>query len=270
MPPNSRSLIMDLFGEYLRYANQGEIRLGSLLDLLESFEIERSSARVTLSRLRDEAWFTTYRTGRETVYRLSDRMQEVLDKGRERIFTRVDDEWDGWWTQLFYQIPEAKRNSRETLRKQLTWLGFGQFASSTWLSPRQEDKRIKQLQGDFPEASMAVLRSRTTELTSDEELVSRCWDLNKLTEDYQDFIKRYSAMEGGKLPEGQGALKTQIELLADTRRLTFRDPNLPIELQPKNWPGREAFELFRRLHFRLSMPATSYVESVIGAVVTDW
>jgi phenylacetic acid degradation operon negative regulatory protein len=38
-----------------------------------------------------------------------------------------------------------------------------------------------------------------------------------------------------------------------------------LELQPQGWPGREAYELFRRLHARLEPQANAYVESVLGA-----
>ena len=265
MAHRARSLVMDLFGEYLRYTG-AEARLGTLIGLMEAFGIEPATTRVTLSRLKKDGWFTTRREGRETVYVLSEHMLGVLREGRERIFSRVDGEWDGWWTQVLYQVPESDRTARESLRKQLTWLGFGQFAPSVWLSPHRTRERVEQLRRDFPGATVDILRSRTAGLTEDLDLARRCWDLGELAEGYRAFIAEYGGLDtAAGLPTAQEALVERTAVVAEARRLTFRDPNLPVELQPRDWPGREAFELFRRVHAGLGPAARTYVESVIGS-----
>ncbi|WP_166975222.1 PaaX family transcriptional regulator [Brevibacterium atlanticum] len=264
MSQRVRSLVMDLFGEYYRYA-EGEARLGGLSTLLEAFGIDPATARVTMARLKKDGWFTTRREGRESVYCLSEAMSTVIAEGRERIFTRVDAEWDGWWTQVLYQVPESSRNDREAMRKQLTWLGFGQLATSTWMSPHEMVDRIDRLAADFPDASLDVLRTRTTRVTTDRDLTERCWDLAELAADYRDFIADYSSYESGtSLSSGPEALRVRTAMVADMRRLTFRDPELPIELSPVDWPGRPAFELFRRVHASLAEQADSYFEEVVG------
>jgi phenylacetic acid degradation operon negative regulatory protein len=63
-----RSLILDLFGDYLRYAD-AEVRLSHLTTLPGAFDIASPTVRVTMSRLRREHWFTTHRVGREMIYR---------------------------------------------------------------------------------------------------------------------------------------------------------------------------------------------------------
>lgn len=255
---------MDLFGEYLRYAG-GRIRLGEMSTLLAVFGVEPATTRVTLSRLKRDGWFTTQREGRGSVYSLSDPMLSVLAEGRERIFTREDSEWDGWWTQVLYQVPESARNDREALRKQLTWLGFGQLATSTWVSPHSMVDRLSKVKDGFPDARIDVLRSRTTSITSDQALTATCWALDELADDCVEFINEYSALDGAldDLSDAD-ALRKRTSMVADMRRLTFRDPQLPVELQPRDWPGRDAFELFRRIHSGLARPAENFVEFVIG------
>lgn len=267
---DSRSLVMDLFGDYLRYIDHGEIRLGALLDLLGDFGIESASARVTLSRLRRAGWFTTRRDGRETLYQLSGEMLSVLDEGRERIFTRVDGHWDGQWTQVLYQVPESARRVRESLRKKLTWMGFGQFASSVWLSPHAVVEEAERLRHEFPQAAIDVLRSQASGLTADAELVERCWDLGQLDKDHQNFIDSYAPLaDPANVLEGGEALVARTSLVADARRMTFRDPRLPLELQPAYWKGDEAFDVLMRAHARLGPPARTRVERLTGRTMGE-
>ena len=76
-----RSIVFDLFGDYLRYAG-GEVRLRALTELLDCFGIGEATVRVVMARLRKEGWFDTRRDGRETVYALNDRSWQLLDEGR--------------------------------------------------------------------------------------------------------------------------------------------------------------------------------------------
>ena len=58
-----RSIILDLFGDYLRYAG-AEIKLGDMTKLLAVFGVEPATVRVSMSRLKKEGWFTTRRQQR--------------------------------------------------------------------------------------------------------------------------------------------------------------------------------------------------------------
>lgn len=51
----ARSLIFDLFGDYLRYRG-GQVRLLALVALLDCFGIPEATARVAAARLRKEGW----------------------------------------------------------------------------------------------------------------------------------------------------------------------------------------------------------------------
>ncbi|MFC9935912.1 PaaX family transcriptional regulator C-terminal domain-containing protein [Glutamicibacter sp. NPDC127525] len=272
MTPKPRSLIMDLFGDYLRY-NNGEARLGELTELLSAFDIEPSSARMTLSRLKKQGWFETRREGRETIYTLSESMLQVLAEGRERIFQRRDSPWDGRWTMVLYQVPETERAVRESLRKNLSWLGFGQLSSSSWLAAHDLMREANELAELYPQASVDIMWTYTDSTAKDKSLALRCWDLEELAGDYREFIDKYAPVEQSRDFEkatGAAALVMRTTLVADARRFTFRDPRLPLELQPRDWPGREAYELFRRLHAYLGPAARAYVESIIKSSLSAY
>lgn len=264
-----RALILDLFGDYLRYAGS-EVRLADITELLAVFDVEAATVRVNLSRLRKEGWFTTHRIGRETVYSLTSHMREILDEGRERIFHPRKDGWEGRWTMVIYQVPESERAVREQLRKRLAWHGFGQLSPSTWVAPHDLWAEARALAAEYPLAKVDVLWCGTNDLQQDRDIAERCWDLEQLGVDYKEFVKTYAGLDdevGNAAKDGRMALIERMHLIGDFRRFPFRDPQLPVELQPADWPSGEAFALFGTVHRQLGPAATAFVSSVIGQTV---
>jgi phenylacetic acid degradation operon negative regulatory protein len=264
-----KGVILDLFGDYLRYAG-GEVRLADFTELLAVFDVEAPTVRVNLSRLRKEGWFTTRRIGRETAYSLTPHMLEILDEGRERIFRRRDEAWEGRWTMAIYQVPESERAVREQLRKQLAWHGFGQLSPSTWLSPHNLISEVREIAAANPLAKVDALWCGTGDLQEDRELATRCWDLKSLGADYRRFIDTYAALDDETLnsaKDGRTALLERMRIIGDYRRFLFRDPYLPQELQPEDWPSSAAYSLFGTIHRQLGPAATEYVSRIIGQPV---
>jgi phenylacetic acid degradation operon negative regulatory protein len=268
MPMKPRALILDVFGDYLRYVDS-EVKAGDLVVLMSTLGVEPAATRMTLSRLKQEGWFTTRRVGRETIYRLSDHLLEVLDEGRARIFAEYEQSWDGWWTQVVFQTPESDRAVREQVKKRLAWLGFGPLTVSTWLSPRDAANGADKLASEFPSACVDVLRSRTDDLTADRSLVARCWDLQRLESDYTGFIDGHRhLLEVAHTLSGADALAARTELASTYRHFPFRDPWLPAVLRPDGWSGAIAHDLFLAIHRALRPAATAYVGEVVGADVS--
>src|SRR2546429_146931 len=83
--------------------------------------------------------------------------------------------------------------------------------------------------------------------------------------DYVERIGGYEQLPGAvelaALP-GPEALRRQVELVASSRALPFRDPGLPAALLPEGWPGRRAHELFTAAHDALHGPADAFVRDV--------
>lgn len=259
-----RSIILDLFGDYLRYGGS-EVKAGDLVTLLGVFGIEEATVRMTLSRLRKERWFTTRRVGRETVYVLSQHMLEVLDEGRERIFAPYDEPWDGTWTVVVPQSEQPDRPTRDRLRRELAWQGFGPLTPSTWMTPRGRRHRLASLTSSFPGVSLTVMEARTAGGEEDTDLARRCWDLPEIDEQYTRFLAAHTGLsaEVGSL-DGADALVARTTLISAYRHFPFSDPWLPVELRPGTWHGKEANDLFTSTHRALAEPAGAYVAGVIG------
>jgi len=301
----ARSLVFDLFGDYLRYRG-GEVRLRALVSLMGCFDVPEATVRVVVTRLRKEGWLESRRDGRETVYGLSEGAWALLDEGRARIFNRAAGPWDGQWHMVIYSVPETDRALREQLRKRLAWLGFGPLSSSVWLSPHARLDEVRAAfselcanmpgaadvpgpagvpgaadvpgaedvpgsalaPGGVPAARIDTFRSRSAGVASDRDIAARAWDLPALDRDYRDLLETYRP----RLPDyrrgalaGAAALVERMHLIHDYRRFPFRDPDLPPELLPDDWSGRRAHEVFLEAHGLLRAPAEACVDALIEA-----
>ena len=262
----ARSLVFDLFGDYLRYRG-GSVRLRALIALMACFDVPEPTVRVVVTRLRKEGWLASDRDGRETVYTLTDAAWELLDEGRDRIFARAKGPWDGHWHMVIYTVPESERSLREQLRKRLAWLGFGSLASGVWLSPHHRVGQVRTSFADQPAVRIDAFRARSEGLAADQDMATRAWDLAALDQDYADLLSRYRPRLAGYRagePAGRDALIERTRLIHDYRLFPFRDPDLPPELLPAGWSGRAAHEVFLEAHGLLRAPAEAYVDEVVS------
>jgi phenylacetic acid degradation operon negative regulatory protein len=265
-----RSIVFDLFGDYLRYMG-GEVRLRALTELLDRFEVNEATVRVVMARLRKEGWLDTRREGRETVYALNERSWQLLDEGRGRIFDRDRVPWSGEWHMVIYQVPESDRAARDRVRKELSWLGFGPLAASTWLSPHDRRAEVQEWCSTEPAVRLDLLTCRSSGLLVDREMAARCWDLEGLNRDYAELVRGYLE----RLPRfrvarsaPREAVVERTRLIHDYRKFPFRDPDLPLDLLPAGWAGRQAHELFLEAHEALREPAERFVCEVVGQAIT--
>ena len=263
----ARSVVFDLFGDYLRYRG-GEVRLRHLVALMGCFDVAEATVRVVAARLRREGWLTSRREGRETVYGLTEAAWKLLDEGRDRIFDRARGPWDGQWHMVMYSVPESERAVREQLRKKLAWLGFGPLASSVWVSPHYRAQLVRDAFADERAVRLDIFRSRSVGLDVDRDIAARAWDLRELDRAYAEVLRQYrprlSAYRAGGVV-GRHALAERMRLVHDYRRYPFRDPDLPLELLPEGWHGRQAHEVFMEAHGLLRSAAEGYVDELIDS-----
>lgn len=259
-----RSIVLDLCGDYVRYRG-GAIGLGAMTELLGAFDVSTDNARVVMSRLRREGFFNTVRDGRTTRYVITDSTLHTLDEGRERIFVRNAEPWDGDWHLVIYQVPESARASRERLRNGLAWLGFGPLAPSTWVSAHDRRLQVDELFSEPGHTRVDQLTARTEDLDADREMACRCWDLPQLAAAYKEWLARWRR-QSPRVRDDRTALVTRTRLVYTYRKFPFSDPDLPAELLPTDWPGATAHQRFLDLYHALQAGAERCYDAVTDTI----
>ena len=244
----TQEMVFTLYGDYIRRPG-GEAWTGSLIELLGLFGVSGQAVRSTLSRMSRKGWLESRRVSRYSFYSLTPKCLELLEEGARRIFQPRCDPWDGRWHLLTYSIPESKRHLRRRLRRRLLWLGFGALHHATWISPRDLQAEVEQIADALQvRPYMEFFAAEHRGFASDEEIVERCWDLERLDGYYADFISRYDppfqehrarSMAGDGL-EPKECFVQRFMLIHEYRSSPYVDPNLPPELLPVT----EAIELF--------------------------
>lgn len=260
----TRSIVFDVFGSYVRYRG-GSIAIGDLADILSWFGVTEDATRVTMSRMRREGWFTTRRNGRTSYYELSDRGWSLLQGGRDRIFGRHRGAWTGEWHIVLLQHDAPTAAGRDNVRKEMVWRGYAQVAPSTWIASRDQTEGLADLLGDG--VHVQAFAARTFSPDEDRRIAAENWDLDGLADDYRSFVRTYEPLMSPSAISSlsdEEALVRRTEITHEYRLFPFRDPDLPADLLPSDWPGYEAHGLFLHLVDELADRAWAAFDRVYG------
>jgi phenylacetic acid degradation operon negative regulatory protein len=251
-------MLFDLFGDFAIEAGRpGAVRLQAIVRLAADLGFGEATARAAAARMVQDGWLTARRRGRESLYALTTRGRQLVEGGRQRIFAEPDQRWDGRWYLVALSVPEVRRDVRDRLRKELTWLGFGSPSAGLYLSPRDHRPAIERLLEELDAAAYLQIYSATALRPADPgELVGRAWaGLEDVNRRYARFLNCFSReferaradIEAGSLPAAD-AFRLRFSLASQFRRCLFADPELPAELLPAAWWGGPARRLFLDFH----------------------
>lgn len=217
---------------------------GQIIELLGRIKKSEPAVRATLFRLRNKKLVKDLQKGRETFFSLTNSVKEVFTDYTNRLL-RSEKKWDGKWLLLSFNIPEKKRNLRNSLRQELLSLGFGRLHTNLWISPydiREECNKVAEGLGVKEYMAMFM-----TDYIGDNPkvLASRVWNLEQLSGLYQQFVekyrKQYTEFRKSHLKDSsQGALEALVKLLKLNEEIAeyrSRYPYLPKELFPDKWVG---------------------------------
>jgi phenylacetic acid degradation operon negative regulatory protein len=261
---SARSLLMTLLGEFV-LPRGCTVWTQSLVSALALFGVEDKSARQALARTAAEGWLASERVGRQVRWVLTPPGQRILSEGAQRIYSfgRDEVEWDGRWLLLLVSVPEAQRDLRHQVRTKLSWAGFGSPAAGVWVSPhtsRQAEGQRILADAGVDGSAMSFVASYG-QVSSQDMLVARSWDLGALEQRYEEFIEEFTGLEPAT---GEDALRAQTRLVHEWRRFPFLDPRLPIKLLPANWSGAKAGDLFHARHADWHPAAQRHWERIAG------
>ena len=265
-----RAAMLTLYGDYVLHKG-GEIGIGSLVRLLSNFGLSEQAIRSAVSRMCRSVLLMAKSNNRKSYYSLTSEGNSLLTEGAQRIFQRKKSHWDGNWNIVTYSIPERMRQTRDRLRLELGWMGYGALGEATWISPYDLTREVKNLlQRLNIEEYVHIFSAQHQGSTDPRKIVSRCWDLGKIHQKYADFLTEYRPkMEGhlkrlqaGETIEPSECFVARFNLIHEYRKLPFFDPDLPLELLPENWLRPQAAALFDEYHALLNEKANEYFDSV--------
>jgi phenylacetic acid degradation operon negative regulatory protein len=259
--PAARSILLTILGEYV--LPRGSVWQETLVAALESMGFTTQAARRGIARSARDGWLTAERRGRRSRMTLTPETARLLRTGAERIYGFGSPwGWDGRWLLVALRVPERRRELRHELRTQLSWAGFGSLGGGLWVSPHADrEPEIGSAVGGDDDAVVFSFVARSGALGDPRAIVDEAWDLAGVRSAYRAFIRDFGR-ESPKTDEA--AFRAQTSMVHAWRKFPFLDPDLPMELLPRQWPRDAAHELFRHRHERWSGPAGRFIDGLEG------
>jgi phenylacetic acid degradation operon negative regulatory protein len=249
-----------VLGEYA-LPRGGVVWQESLVAALVALGHSGQTARQAVARSTRDGWLTGERVGRRTRMTVTPVTARMLEEGGERIFGfGPEHDWDGRWLVVVLRIPEDRRGVRTRVRSRLARAGIGPLGGGVWIAPHADREplvaAVLQAAGATDEAVSFLAQPGSLGSPGD---LAAAWDLAELAQEYEHFIRRFTAAAGG------APFRAQTELVHGWRRLAFLDPDLPGELLPPDWPRPRAYQLFRRRNAAWHADAQAHFAALDGA-----
>lgn len=263
VPVRPQTLVL-MFGAQYMSDPDVAVSTGSVLSALESVDVGERAARSTVSRMLRRGSLEKLRRGRRTYLHLPERTREVLAAGERRAWrSPVDTHWDGHWTLLGFSFPESRRADRHQLRSRLAWAGFGLLQNGLWIAPGAPD--ISEIVSELgTEGNLKVFRAEALAPTDIVAMIADAWDLDALRRGYEGFLARWDVPS--PLPEAPHDLARELWLLGEWLTLVRRDPGLPAQYLPADWPAVRAEDVAERLRQRYRDEAERVADRLLDTI----
>ena len=264
-----QQVVLTLYGDYILHLG-GEIGIDTLIKLLANFDLSQQAVRSAISRMSLKGLIKMRRGWRRSYYSLTSKGRTLLTEGATRIFKRKTNKWEGSWSIVTYSIPEKTRETRDIFRRELGWLGYGALSDATWVSPYDMTREVSELAERLNiENCVQIFSARQVGSANPKDIMNWCWDLDKIHEKYSDFVDKYQrklkdhrkCLQAGDVIEPGECFVERFHLIHEYRRLPFYDPDLPLELLPRNWLRPQAASIFGEYHDLLANKANEYFDS---------
>jgi len=231
------------------------------------FGISERLVRTSVFRLAKDGWLQSRQIGRRSYYSLTDDGRERFEQATHRIYGEPVAQWDGKWCLLLLAALDTA--TREIVRKECGWLGFGQMSANVLAHPSPDladlDVTIRRLGVD---GSLVVIEGQTIRNEGAmRDLARNSWNLDEIDERYVEFVQRFrpvfKALSGKAQPTEKSAFLIRTLLIQEYRKVLLRDPLLPTELLPSGWHGSAAYQLCRNLYGAVHARSDAWLDRVM-------
>lgn len=244
--PRAASFIVTVYGDVVE-PRGGALWIGNLIEVCAGVGISETLVRTAVSRLVAAGQLAGEREGRRSFYRLTVAARSEFAAAARVLFGPPEE--TAWhFVQLMGPSPEERMQMLERS-------GHARLGPRLAVGVRP-----------FPLAIMPAVVFRADVAEGAGELgafAGECWDLGPHAEAYRRFLQRFRSLadlvEAGGTLAPADCLTARLLLVHQYRLEALRDPRLPAEVLPPDWPGEEARRLFARLYCSLSPQADLHV-----------
>lgn len=270
-PTRAGSLIVTVFGDSISQ-HGNTVSLVSLIDALEPFGLNARQLRTAVFRLVQEGWLRARQKGRRSFYNLTEPGVRHFARVARRIYAAHRPRWDGQWTLV---IPAGvSAGEREDLKRDLHWLGYGAATPGMFAHPTGDRRSLDEtLQERRLTEKVIVLSAQTRDVVSAEgmkALSRECWGLKQVSARYEKFLGVFrpvlQSVRRAQEPEPAQCFQIRTLLIHEYRRILLQDTDLPDELLPADWPGREARNLTANLYRLVDAGTVRYLRTHMEAL----
>jgi len=253
---NARSALFDVYGDHLR-PRGGAAPVAALLRMLAPLEVAAPAVRTAISRMVRQGWLVPMRLDQGAGYRMTPQAERRLSAAASRIYRRGIAPWDGRWHVLVIDHT-AERSRRDRVRSGLGYLGYAPLRDNTWISPRASSE----VDGLLSAEGVRALRFWAAHDGDEASLAASAWDLDGIGRTYASWLADARVLVGdpARYVSDEQAFTIRSRLVHEWRKFLFRDPSLPHELLPADWPGDVAAAYFDEEAERLAPGAGRFVD----------
>lgn len=264
------SLISTIFGDSVLHRG-GNISLASLIQLLELFGFNDRAVRTSVFRLVKNDWLCSDKIGRTSFYRITDSSRSTYLQAEQRIYNDQMKEWDHYWDLILMSSLDTE--NKALLKKELEWLGFANISTNLMAYPGCNRIELQRLLVDLNMSEQVVVfKAETLQLFNNSvdtigRMLRTNWPIDELRQRYLQFLDIFREigvllMQENEQLEPFQAFQIRTLLIHYYRRILLKDPALPLELLPTDWPAISARTLSMNIYKKVFEPADEYFLSV--------
>lgn len=271
--PRGKSLIMTVYGDAI-LPRGGGAWLGDLIALLEPLGLNERVIRTSVYRLVQDDLLSSTQVGRRSFYALTENGSRQTSEAAKRIYARRAGRFDGVWTQVWLQGPEAD-TGRALLIQELGRQGFAALTADILLHHGDATETAASTAARLDRLSdVIILRvgpgGSTTPVTPSPRWLAQIWPLDALAAEYREFLELLAnplaGLENGPAPDPMSCFLLRSLAVHAYRRIVLKDPMLPAALLPADWPGLRAEHAMAMLYDAISEPAQAHVTARMTGV----
>lgn len=213
----------------------------ALMHLLGDLDLSASASRSVLLRMRRQGLLHSTRVGREARYRLNPSVEAAQARlGQQLSGTRPA--WDGTFKGILYEVPEEYRDFRDLLRRSANLLGYVVLRPGLVIATTDRRRELMTHLPAPPKGAQILWTDLAFSEEDSRRIATGLWDLDAIASYYRAAAataRQHLASVNKERLEGRAAFREFAAVALPLYETAAVDPDLPAELLPDDWPGRE-------------------------------